>query len=106
MNREELVHGLDLDDEGVFDQEIDDIHSCDLYPLVFEGQGDLAAMRDLSELQLAAQASVITGFQEARTQMAMYLDRRAEDLFANSVGGMLDEAHSRFRKNQKIGVAS
>lgn len=74
MDREESIDGLYLDNEGVFDQEINDIPSCDLCSFVFDGYRDLAVIRDFSKLQLAAEAGVITGLQKTRAQMTMYFD--------------------------------
>jgi hypothetical protein len=52
-----------MNNEGVFDQEVNDIPIGDPYSLVFERQDNLAAIRDSSGLQLAAKAGVIAGLQ-------------------------------------------
>ena len=93
MDREEFVERLDFDNKGLLDQEINDVSPCDLNSLVFDGQSDLAVIRDVSKLQLAAEAGVIAGLQKARAQMTMYLDCCANDLFTDWIGGMLDESH-------------
>lgn len=98
MNRQELLNGFDFDNEGVFDHEIDDKALCDLYSFVLEREGDPAMISDFSKFQLAAQASVITGFQETRAQMPMYLDCCPDGFFADWIGGMLDESHGPSRK--------
>jgi hypothetical protein len=100
MNRQELVHGFDFHNEGVFDQEVNDVPLCDLHSLLFQRQDFLAAVRDPSELQFVAQAGVITGFQQAWTEMAMYLNCGPKCLLASCIGGVLDESHGASRKSQ------
>jgi hypothetical protein len=62
-------------------------------PLPAPGQGDLAAIGDVSELQLAAEAGVVTGLQKTRAQITMHVDCRPNDFFTDWIGGMLDESH-------------
>jgi hypothetical protein len=99
MNRQKFVNGFHLDNEGVFDQKINDIPLCDLDPFVFEREGHLAVIGDASKLQLAAQASVIAGFQETRAKVTMNLDPRSDNFFTDQIGGVLDESHDPSRKS-------
>jgi len=94
VNRKKFVHGLELDNDTILDQEIDDVALCDPYFLVLEGYGNVATIRDSLKFKLEAQAGMIAGFQQTRAQMTMYLNRRPDDLFADPIGRMLDKSHS------------
>src|SRR5690349_2101360 len=91
MNRQELVDGLDFNYQAILDHEVDDVAPSDLYPLVLERDGEVAAKRDCSKRQLVAQAALIAGFQQAPPEMAVHLDSGTDGTLADSIGGMLDE---------------
>jgi hypothetical protein len=61
MNGHELFDRLYLSHQSVFDQEVNEISFPDLYSFVFQWKRDFSGMRDLSKLQLAAEATVVTG---------------------------------------------
>jgi hypothetical protein len=50
----------------------------------------MTAMSDSSEFQLARQAALITRFQQAGTQVAMYLNGGPDGSSTNRVNGMLN----------------
>ena len=64
MNGQEFVNRFDFNDDGIFDQKINDMAPGEVYSLVREGENNLTLIRDPSQLQLTAQARGITGFPE------------------------------------------
>ena len=93
MNRQELLNRLYLNHQHIFDQQINDIPVTDSYAFVFQRQRDFTDMRNPSKLELATQAPVVTGLQETRSEQAMYLDGRPDDLLADRISWMIDESH-------------
>jgi hypothetical protein len=71
-------------------QKIDDIGFCEPHSFVLQWQLHMTAMSDSSEFQLAGQAALITRFQQAGTQVAMYLNGGPDGSSTNRVNGMLN----------------
>ena len=53
-----------------------------------------------SKLQLAAEAGLIAGFQEAGPEMTMHLDCCPDNLFTDCVGGVLYQSHGPSRNTE------
>jgi hypothetical protein len=99
-----LLDRLHLDDNGVFDQEIDDVHLRQAFSFVLDGQDDAAAIPNPAKLQFSTQAGVVGAFKKARTRMPMHLDRCPDGPFADGIARMHDEAHRVLPERPNMGL--
>src|SRR5437870_2856578 len=69
----------DVDDDLLFDQEVEPIAAVERHALVRDGQRHLATKGNASKLQLMRQAELIGRLEQARSQMAVNLDAGTDD---------------------------
>lgn len=76
MDREQRFDGLDLQNDAVFDEEIDSITAVEEDVLfVPKGNGDFTLDDDFSMPEFPAETFLISRFEESRSQLSMHLDR-------------------------------
>ena len=80
VNRQQMLHGLDLHHDDVLDDEVHPVAAIELDALVFYGQVDLPLEWDPTQAQLVAKTLLIGRLEEAGTQCLMYFDRSTDNL--------------------------
>jgi hypothetical protein len=77
VDGEQFLHGLDFDDDGVFDDEVEAVRGVEGDALVSERDGALALEADRAKRQFVREALFVDRLEEAGPQVAVYLDARA-----------------------------
>ena len=84
MEARHSLHCLHLNDHRIRNQKVEAVSCVEAQSFVFDRQADLASNREPSSGQFVGEAMFIGGFQQARTQRAMNLDRAIQNLSADS----------------------
>ncbi len=79
MDRQQLVDGLDFHDHRVLDHQIHAVSAVQLDAFVLDRQVNLPFETEAQLTQLIAEAFLVSRLQQARAQVPMDLDRRADD---------------------------
>src|SRR5438874_2445833 len=78
MHRHNPLCRLDLYNELLADYNIEPVTAIEAYVLVDDWQRDLATVLDTRLAKLAGQTFFVSGFKQARAEMAMHLDRQTD----------------------------
>ena len=79
MDRVEAFDGFDLDDDARFHDQVDPVAAVEANVLVNHGNLPLAFEPDPSPPQFVGGTRLVRGLEQAGSEFAMHLDRRADD---------------------------
>jgi hypothetical protein len=82
MNRQELLHGLDLDDQLPRNDDIGAETGIQGNPFIDDRHVDLPFKLDTCLLEFEAETTLIYRFQQSRPNLSMQLDRQPNDLLS------------------------
>jgi hypothetical protein len=86
VDRENLLHGFEFDQEAVFNEEVEAQGFVEGVALVFDGDDFLVYAVDGAQGEFADDALFVNGFDEARALEAVNFDGRAYDFVGEFVG--------------------
>jgi len=79
MNWQNPLDGLQLDDHFIPDDQIYLVSAIELHAFIRYRKIDLALEGQPAKMQFMAQALFVSGFQQSRPELTMYLDRCPND---------------------------
>ena len=79
MYGDQPFHRLELENDSIFDDNVEPVSAIQAHLLVGDRERHLTLEADLGVLQLVTQAFFIGGFQQARAKLAMNFDCKADD---------------------------
>jgi hypothetical protein len=85
MNVGKLLDRFDFDHHDILDQEVEPIAGVYRLAIVQQGKDELALIIQTSLPKLMSEASLISAFQQSRSERDMYPDRAAKNHFANGI---------------------
>jgi len=88
VDRGEAIDGLELDDEGVFDHEVEAVATGDEVATVRDGERHLLGDAESGVFELPGEAGAVGGLEEAGTECTVNGDGGA-DYFAGEVGSFV-----------------
>jgi len=94
MDTLETSDRLDLDDDRLFNEEIKSKSAVNPLSLVNEGQRFLTFDREAAFGQFVGKASFVRGFEHARPELMMDIDRRTDDPFGDCIQTVLVSLHA------------
>jgi hypothetical protein len=80
MHRQQAFDGLDLQNETVFDEEVEAVPASQLDPLVLHGYRLLAFEPESSKAELMRQQLLVGRLEQSRPDRAVHLDTRTYHL--------------------------
>ena len=85
MNGQDAAHCLDLDYNHRFDQHVEAISHVQAHLAVYHGHRLLSFHRESTALQLICKTSLVSRFQQSRTQRAVHVDGGADCLIGHPI---------------------
>src|SRR5678815_5641430 len=85
VDRCQAINSFDLNQDVAIDDKIDSKCTIDLGVLVSNGQTYLSGHLEASFEQLVTEATLVSGFEESRSEFAVDLDGGADDLFDDGI---------------------
>src|SRR5690606_4221528 len=79
MNWQQLLDSLDLDDGGLVDNEVEAVGAVDLQASILDRQRSLRHHHVSGQPQFMGKTDFVRGFQQARAERLVNLDRSADD---------------------------
>ena len=80
MDGEKSIDGFHLDDDPIIDDDVELVGAVEEHAFVADGHGPVPLEPKAAQCQLATQAVLIRGLEEARTEQSMHFDPCTDDL--------------------------
>jgi hypothetical protein len=85
VNRGEAFYGFDLDRDAILDQQVEPITAIQFQAFVLHGKRNFFAEWHIAKSHFLAEALLVSRFEQAGAEQAIYLDRGTNDLTCNII---------------------